>query len=140
MVMQKQLESYPDVRVRGKAFIGKHVSIGFWTELNADRSSIVIGDGCDIGSFCSLNVADSHKKCIGLMDKHEYKPIVLEHSVFVGSHCVIKGGAHIGHQSVIAAGTVVDGVGIPPYSLVSGNPMVVRKGYYEDCINSSTSV
>ena len=43
---------------------------------------------------------------------------------------MIKGGAHIGHHSVVAAGTIVDGVTIPPYSLVTGNPMTVKPGYY----------
>ena len=140
-----------EVKIRGNVRIGKNVSIGFWTEINGNRSSIIIGDGCDIGSFCSINVADSHKKCIGLMDKHEYAPITLEHSVFVGSHCMIKGGAHVGHHSVVAAGTVVDGVNIPPYSLVSGNPMAVKERYYrpknaewggytESSVNPSTGV
>jgi len=122
---------YLGVKIRGTPHIGKKVSIGFWTEVNAKHSRVTIGDNCDIGSFCAINVADSHKKCIGLMDKHEYAPIVLENNVFVGSHCMIKGGAHIGHHTVIAAGTIVDPVRIPPYSLVSGNPMVVKEGYYE---------
>lgn len=122
---------YLIVKLRGKPRIGRNVSIGYWTEVNAKHSSITIGENCDIGSFCSLNVADSHKKCIGLMDKHEYRPIVLENNVFVGSHCFIKGGAYIGHHSVVAAGTVVDPGVIPPYSLVSGNPMIVKEGYYE---------
>jgi acetyltransferase-like isoleucine patch superfamily enzyme len=40
------------------------------------------------------------------------------------------GGAHIGHHSVVAAGTIVGRGVIPPYSLVSGNPMRVKPGYY----------
>lgn len=135
----RRIEKYPSVRIRGKVKIGKNVSVGFWTELNGKHSSITIGDNCDIGSFCAINVADSHKKCIGLMDEHEYRPIVLENNVFVGSHCMIKGGAHIGHYSVIAAGTVVDPVKIPPYSLVSGNPMKVKE-YYYDSVDSPASV
>ena len=57
-----------------------------------------------------------------------------ENNVFVGSHCVIKGGAHIGHHSVIAAGTIVEGVKINPYSLVIGNPMQIKDGFYKDKI------
>ncbi|NQT26849.1 hypothetical protein HQ585_15945, partial [candidate division KSB1 bacterium] len=33
-------------------------------------------------------------------------------------------------QGTIEAGTIVDGVKIPPHSLVSGNPMKVKKAYY----------
>ena len=43
---------------------------------------------------------------------------------------VIKGGAHIGHHSVVAAGTIVDSGVIPPYSLIYGNPMKIKEGYY----------
>ena len=56
----------------------------------------------------------------------------MENNVFVGSHCVIKGGAEIGHHTVIASGTIVDGVKILPFSLVSGNPMKIKKEYYKN--------
>jgi acetyltransferase-like isoleucine patch superfamily enzyme len=42
----------------------------------------------------------------------------------------VKGGAHIGHHCVVAAGTIVEAVTIPPYSLVVGNPMQIKEGYY----------
>lgn len=118
------------VWINGTPKIGKNVSIGFFSEINAKDANITIGDNCDIASFVAINAADSHKKCIDLDTKIERNDIILENNVFVGSHCVIKGGAHIGHHSVIAAGTIVDGVNIPPYSLISGNPMKIKKGYY----------
>ena len=118
------------VWINGTPKIGKNVSIGFFSEINAKDANITIGDNCDIASFVAINVADSHKKCIDLDTKIERKDIILENNVFVGSHCVIKGGAHIGHHSVIAAGTIVDGVNIPQYSLISGNPMKIKKKYY----------
>lgn len=121
---------HPLVWINGTPKIGKNVSIGFFSEVNAKDANITIGDNCDIASFVAINAADSHKKCIGLSPEIERKDIILENNVFVGSHCVIKGGACIGHHSVIAAGTIVDGVNIPPYSLISGNPMKVKKGHY----------
>lgn len=121
---------HPLVFLNGEPVIGRNVRIGFFSEVNAKGSRVFIGDDCDIASFVAINVADSHKRCLGLKGEIERRPITIEHSVFVGSHCVIKGGAHIGHHSVVAAGTVVEGVKIPPYSLVSGNPMEVREGYY----------
>ena len=57
--------------------------------------------------------------------------ILIGNNVFIGSHSVIKGGAQIGAHSVIAAGTIVDPEVIPPYSLVSGNPMTVKQGYFK---------
>jgi acetyltransferase-like isoleucine patch superfamily enzyme len=65
-----------------------------------------------------------------LTDDVDRKNIIIENNVFIGSHSVIKGGAEIGHHSVVAAGTIVDGVKIPPFSLVIGNPMIVKENYY----------
>ena len=121
---------HPLVWINGNPKIGKNVHIGFFSEVNAKEAKITIGDDCDIASFVAINAADSHKRCIGMSDLIERKDITIENNVFVGSHVVIKGGAHIGHHSVIASGTIVDGVEIPPYSLVSGNPMKVKSGYY----------
>lgn len=121
---------HPLVWIVGEPEIGQNVYIGGMSEINAKGARVSIGDHCDIASFVSINCADSHRKCIGLVDHVERRDIVLEHNVFVGSHVVIKGGASIGHHSVVAAGTIVDGGKIPPYSLVVGNPMLVKAGYY----------
>ena len=108
------------------------------SEIQSNNAEVTIGDNCDIASFVSINCADSHQKCIGLSDKIDRRNIVIENNVFIGSHCVIKGGAYIGHHSVIAAGSVVDGVKINPYSLVIGNPMKIKDGYYTEKINRSS--
>ncbi|MBN1456892.1 MAG: acyltransferase [Sedimentisphaerales bacterium] len=123
---------HPLVFINGQPKIGQNVSIGFFSEINAKNSEIVIGDNCDIASFVAINCADSHNRCLEIEKEIARKSIILENNVFVGSHCVIKGGAHIGHHSVIGAGTIVNGVRIPPYSLVTGNPMKVREGYYKN--------
>lgn len=126
----KKNRFHPLVWINGEPEIGENVSIGGMSEINAKGARVVIGDNCDIASFVAINCADSHKKCIGLMSEIERKDIIIENNVFIGSHSFIKGGAHIGHHSVIAAGSVVDGVEIPPYSLVGGNPVQIKAGYY----------
>lgn len=128
---------HPLVWIIGAPEIGENVSIGGMSEVNGKGARVVIGENCDIASFVSINCADSHKRCIGLADQIERKDITLESNVCVGSHSMIKGGAYIGHHSVVAAGTIVDGVTIPPYSLVSGNPMTVRPGYYLSSFNKN---
>lgn len=127
----KKNRFHPFVWINGEPEIGDSVYIGGMSEINAKGATVVIGNNCDIASFVSINCADSHKKCIGISDEIERKDIIIEHNVFIGSHSVIKGGAKIGHHSVVAAGTVVDGVEIPPYSLIFGNPMQIKEGYYE---------
>ena len=121
---------HPLVWILGAPEIGADVHIGGLSEVNAKGAKVKIGDGCDIASFVSINCADSHKKCIGLSDDVERRDITIEDHVFIGSHAVIKGGARIGHHSVVAAGAVVGPGEIPPYSLVAGNPAVIKPGYY----------
>lgn len=128
---------HPLVFINGEPKIGKNVFIGFLSEVNAKGGEVILGDNCDIASFVSINVADSHKRCLGISSEIERTPIILENDVFVGSHCFIGGGTHIGHHSVVAAGTIlIKGGDIPPYSLIKGNPAKVFPGYYEKYINN----
>lgn len=125
---------HPLVWINGEPEFGKNIYIGGMSEVNATGATVKIGDNCDIASFVSINCADSHKLCLGLSTEVDRKNIILEENVFVGSHSVIKGGAHIGHHSVVAAGTIVEAGIFPPYSLIIGNPMQVKAGYYKnDC-------
>jgi len=121
---------HPFVWIVGDPEIGEGVYIGGFSVVNARGALVRIGAHCDIASFVSINCADSHKRCIGLATDIERKNIVIEDHVFIGSHSFIKGGVHIGHHSVVAAGTIVAPGVIPPYSLVAGNPMRVRPRYY----------
>jgi acetyltransferase-like isoleucine patch superfamily enzyme len=126
---------HPLVWIVGDPIIGEGVYIGGMSEVNAKGAKVFIGNSCDIASFVTINCADSHKKCIGLSEDVERRDILIEDHVFIGSHSVIKGGASIGHHSVIAAGTIVGPIKVPPYSLVVGNPAVVKSGYYENKID-----
>ncbi|MFC1621645.1 acyltransferase [Candidatus Omnitrophota bacterium] len=130
VIDNKRNNFHPLVWIHGDPIIGKGVYVGGFSEINANGAKVAIGDCCDIASFVAINCQDTHKRCIGLTDKRCCKDIVIENNVFIGSHCVVKGGARIGHHSVIAAGTIVEDAEIPPYSLVFGNPMQVKKGYY----------
>jgi len=123
---------HPLTFIHGTPDIGRNVYIGLFSEINAKGGTVMIGDNCDIASFCSINVADSHKKCIGLAGEIDRGCIILEDNVFVGSHSFIGGRVKIGHHSVVAAGTILiaDGRVIPPYSLIIGNPYVIKERYY----------
>lgn len=123
---------HPLVYIGGEPRIGNNVYIGLFSEVNAKGADVKIGNNCDIASFVSINVADSHKRTIGLSTEIEKDNIVLENSVFVGSHCFIGGGVYIGHHSVIGAGTIITKpCKIPPFSLVIGNPFIVKRGYFK---------
>lgn len=119
---------HPMVWINGEPEIGEGTYIGGFSEINAKGVHVSIGRNCDIASFVAINVADSHRRCIGLADSNDLLDIQIGDCVFIGSHCVILGGAVIGHHSVVAAGTVVRADVIPPFSLVL--PSGVRSGYY----------
>ena len=127
----RQNPYHPLVFIHGNPEFGKNVYIGAFSLINAKAAQVRIGDNCDIASYVSINVADSHERCIGLSDDIDKKPIILEDNVFVGSHCFIGGGTHIGHHSVVGAGSILVNMGtIPPYSLIVGNPPKVKKDVF----------
>jgi len=139
VIQMRENQFHPLVWITGDPKFGDGVFIGAFSEVSAVGANVTIGDNCDIGAYVSINCADSHKKCIGLSDKIDRRDIVIEHNVFIGAHSMIKGGAHVGHHAVIAAGTIVDGIVIPPYSLISGNPMIARSGYYAKRANDHSA-
>jgi acetyltransferase-like isoleucine patch superfamily enzyme len=134
----KENRFHPFVWIVGEPQIGEGVYIGGFSEVNAKDAHVVIGDFCDIASFVTINCADSHKLCIGLSASIDRGDIWIGDHVFIGSHSVVKGGAHIGHHSVVGAGTIVGPGEIPPYSLVVGNPMIVKAGYYQGRLESAS--
>ena len=139
-IKNKDNPFHPLVWINGEPEFGENVYIGGFSEVNANGSSVKIGDNCDIASFVAINVSDSHKLCIELSDKNEKEQIVIENNVFIGSHTFIGKGTHIGHHSVIAAGIVLNNITIPPYSLVTRNPFKIRKGYYKDRVEEYNKI
>ena len=130
-VENKKNRFHPLVWINGKPEIGKNVYIGGFSEINSKGAKIKIGRNCDIASFVSINVADSHLKTIGKAKKISKKNITIGKNVFIGSHSVILGGTIIKKNSVVAAGTVLRGEKIPEYSLAIGNPVKIIKGHYK---------
>lgn len=128
----KENRFHPLVWINGEPEIGKNVYIGGFSEVYAKGAKVVIGDNCDIATFVVINCSDSHKKTIGISDEVEKKDIIIEENVYIGTMSFIGGGVHIGHHSVVGAGTIVRPGDYPPYSLIVGNPAVVKPGYYKN--------
>ena len=124
---------HPLIYMSDNITIGEGSCIGLFSDLNANKSKITIGKNCDIASFVSINCADSHKLTIGLSHEIQRKEIIIEDNVFIGSHSFIGGYLKIGHHSVVGAGTILNDKGeIPPYSLIVGNPAIIKERYYEN--------
>ncbi len=126
----KENPFHPFVWITGTPVIGLNTFIGGYSSINAKDSEIEIGENCDIASYVMINVADSHRRCIGLDNEISRKPIRIGNHVFIGTHSAVLGGAVVGHHCVIAAGTIVRQGEIPPFSLVL--PHEIKLGYYRE--------
>lgn len=126
----RENQFHPLVWMNGDPEIGENVYIGGMSEIYAKGAKVSIGDNCDIASFVVINCSDSHKKTIGISDEIDRQDIIIENNVYIGTQSFIGGGVHIGHHSVVGAGTIVRKGEYPPYSLIVGNPAICKPGYY----------
>jgi len=93
-------------------YIGNEVAIAIGTFIRSgnhkfDRIDIPIkeqGHDCRILNF----------------NNREYS-IIIEDDVWIGAHCTLLSGTHLGKGTIVSAGSVVSTV-VPPYSIVVGNP------------------
>lgn len=136
----KENPYHPLVWIEGEPEFGDNIYIGGMSEVYAKGARVVIGDHCDIASFVSINCSDSHKKTIGLSDEIERRDIIIEDHVYIGTQSFIGGGVHIGHHSVVGAGTIVRAGEYPPYSLIVGDPAICKPGYYEGKVHDLKNI
>jgi len=115
------------IAIVGKGKEPAHLHIGQGTEIG-DRTIINVSQRIEIGARCSISwdcdIGDSDFHQVIMADGQRppvTAPVVIEDDVWIGSHCLIFKGVTIGHDSVVAAGSVVRR-DVPPHSLVVGNP------------------
>ncbi len=64
----------------------------------------------------------------------EYAETTIGNDVWIGSHCLIKGGVTIGDGAIIGMGSVVT-KNVPPYEIWAGNPAkCIRKRFDDETI------
>lgn len=112
----------------GRVLIGDNC--GFSAVVINSRKSVVIGNYVKVGGNVRIFDHDFHpieaeQRRVENAEFVRSKEIVIEDDVFIGTNAIILKGTHIGARSVIAAGSVVFGLDIPPDSMVKGNPAVV---------------
>jgi len=115
------------IAIVGKEGAPAHLHMGEGTEIG-DRTIINVSQRLEIGARCSISwdcdITDSDFHQVTLADGQRppvSEPVLIQDDVWIGSHCLILKGVTIGHDSVIAAGSVVRH-DAPPYSLMVGNP------------------
>jgi acetyltransferase-like isoleucine patch superfamily enzyme len=114
----------PHCWITGKPEIGEGTWIGAFTLIDG-LGGLTIGRGCDVSSGAQILSHSTARRCLSERrhNRVDYQATVIEDYVFIGTNAVILMGCHVGHHSVIAAGSVLlEGTPIPPYSLVAGVP------------------
>ena len=115
----------------GRITVGDHS--GFSSAVISSRTEIQIGRRVKVGGNVRIFDHDFHSvdamiRCTSDDRMHiKTAPIIIEDDVFVGTNAIILKGTKIGARSIVAAGSVVFGLQIPPDSLVKGNPAQIIK-------------
>jgi carbonic anhydrase/acetyltransferase-like protein (isoleucine patch superfamily) len=112
-----------------KITIGANVGIGEFAHIGG-AGGTSIGDDCIIGAYFSV-----HPENHGFEDPYTLlrlqpvtrQGITVEHNVWIGAKVTLLDGVHVGHSSVIAAGSVVRQGQYPPYSVLAGVPARIVK-------------
>lgn len=137
------------VLLEGHISIGNNSSVnGPNTDMKAVINKISIGNFCSIArnvTFQEYNHDFTRLTSYFVHRNLENKPmkedviskgdIIVEHDVWIGTHCVILSGVTIGTGAVIAANTVVTS-NIPPYAIVAGSPAKIIKYRFDENIIS----
>jgi acetyltransferase-like isoleucine patch superfamily enzyme len=109
----------------GHLEIGHNVFINYGCSI-ASSNHVKIGDDCLIGSHVMMMDCDFHRVEDKSWDTTGV-PIVLEDRVWIGNRAIVLKGVRVGHDAVVAAGSVVT-KDVPPRTLVAGVPArVVRE-------------
>lgn len=113
----------------GRIVIGRHTGLSS-PVINA-RKRVEIGNYVNVGGNVRIFDHDFHplnwqaRRPPQKSAEVRVKPVVIEDDCFIGTNAIILKGSHIGARSIVAAGSVVFGLDIPPDSLVKGNPAIV---------------
>jgi len=110
----------------GHLEIGDNVFINYGSSLVAS-AHIRVGNDCLIGTHVMVMDCDFHRVEDKAWDTTG-TPIVIEDRVWLGNRSMVLKGVRIGHDSVVAAGSVVTR-DVPPRTVVAGVPAVVVRHF-----------
>jgi maltose O-acetyltransferase len=109
----------------GHLEIGDNVFINYGSSLVASNH-VRVGDDCLIGTHVMVMDCDFHRVEDKAWDTTG-RPVILEDRVWIGNRSMILKGVTVGHDAVVAAGSVVT-KDVAPRTLVAGVPArVVRR-------------
>lgn len=120
-----------DTRLGGNIIIGENT--GLSSAVLSSKSSIMIGCNVLIGANTQIYDHDFHalspqdRKDPSGRDNIRTASVRIDDDCFIGANCVLLKGTHLGAGSIVAAGSVVFGLDVPPNSMVFGNPARIKE-------------
>jgi carbonic anhydrase/acetyltransferase-like protein (isoleucine patch superfamily) len=120
-------------QVIGDVEIGEESSVWMCAVLRGDVHAIRIGRQSNVQDGTIVHVMNgTHPTTIGDQVTIGHGSMVhgctIERQCLVGMGAILLNGAHVGAGSIVAAGTLlVEGMRVPPKSLVMGSPGKVRR-------------
>lgn len=118
---------------KGATFESPYIKIGDNSGIGVNahlHGTITIGDDVMMGAECIIYTRNHNTSSVDEPMRNqgflEEKPVVIGSDVWVGGRVIILPGVKIGKGSVIGAGSVVTKE-VPEYTVVAGNPAVVKK-------------
>ena len=120
-------------QVIGDVGLGAESSVWMNVVIRGDVNRIRIGRRTNIQDLTMVHVMrDTHPTTIGDEVTIGHSAVIhgttIEDRVLVGMAAILLNGVHVGHDSIIAAGTLLtEGTRIPPRSLVMGRPGRVKR-------------
>ncbi|MES1256579.1 MAG: gamma carbonic anhydrase family protein [Acidobacteriota bacterium] len=120
-------------QVIGDVHIGEESSVWMSAVVRGDVHSIRIGRRSNVQDGTVIHVMnETHATTVGDDVTIGHGAIIhgctIEDRCLIGMGAILLNGAHVGTGSIIAAGTLlVEGMQVPPRSLVMGSPGKVRR-------------
>ena len=123
---------HPDAIVIGSVVIGAHSSVWPTAVLRGDDGHIYVGERTSIQDGTIVHTTFFHPTTIGDEVTVGHSAVLhgctIEDRCLIGMGALLLNGAHVGADSIVAAGSLVtEGMRIPPRSLVMGRPAKVKR-------------
>jgi carbonic anhydrase/acetyltransferase-like protein (isoleucine patch superfamily) len=125
-------------QVIGDVELGDHASVWMCAVIRGDVHSIRIGAYSNVQDNCVIHVFKAQHPTV-VADHVTIGHSATIHGCRIDSYCLIGMGAtilneaHVGEESIVAAGSLVpEGMVIPPRSLVMGVPAKFRRQVTEE--------
>ena len=125
-------------QVIGDVEIGAESSVWMNVVVRGDVNHVRIGQRTNIQDLTMVHVMrETHPTVIGDDVTIGHSAVVhgstIEDRVLIGMAAVLLNGVHVGHDSIVAAGTLLtEGTRVPPRSLVMGRPGQVKRALTDE--------